>query len=208
MARQAARGCGSPSVASSALLLTLDLGVLHKENRRSKSARASRSPRSISALGLAFGGLSGGSSARRPGIQYLTGFVVEKSLALDNVFVIALIFGFFAVPRAVSAPRAVLGHSRRHRAARDHDRLGATLVAEFAGCSTCVRRLPDPDRRQDAGHGRQAETDLAKNPLSSSCVGASTSPTSSRRALLREAARPEDRQARTVHDAAVPGADL
>ena len=30
---------------------------------------------------------------------YLTAFVVEKTLALDNVFVIALIFGYFAVPR-------------------------------------------------------------------------------------------------------------
>jgi tellurite resistance protein TerC len=30
--------------------------------------------------------------------QYLTGYVVEKSLALDNIFVIALIFGAFAVP--------------------------------------------------------------------------------------------------------------
>jgi tellurite resistance protein TerC len=30
---------------------------------------------------------------------YLTGFVVEKSLAMDNVFVIAMIFTYFAVPR-------------------------------------------------------------------------------------------------------------
>ncbi|AML53074.1 TerC family protein [Falsihalocynthiibacter arcticus] len=33
-------------------------------------------------------------------LQYLTGFVVEKSLALDNIFVIAMIFGYFGVPRA------------------------------------------------------------------------------------------------------------
>lgn len=30
--------------------------------------------------------------------QYLVGYLVEKSLAMDNIFVIALIFGFFAVP--------------------------------------------------------------------------------------------------------------
>jgi len=29
---------------------------------------------------------------------YLTGYIVEKSLAMDNVFVIAMIFGYFAVP--------------------------------------------------------------------------------------------------------------
>lgn len=31
-------------------------------------------------------------------VKYLTGFVVEKSLAVDNIFVIAMIFSFFAVP--------------------------------------------------------------------------------------------------------------
>ncbi|MBY0310672.1 MAG: TerC family protein [Phycisphaerales bacterium] len=31
-------------------------------------------------------------------IQYLTGYVVEKSLAMDNIFVIALVFQFFAIP--------------------------------------------------------------------------------------------------------------
>jgi len=36
----------------------------------------------------------GGSAA----IKYLTGFVVEKSLAVDNIFVIAMIFGFLGVP--------------------------------------------------------------------------------------------------------------
>ena len=30
--------------------------------------------------------------------QYLVGYVVEKSLAMDNIFIIALIFSFFAVP--------------------------------------------------------------------------------------------------------------
>ncbi len=31
-------------------------------------------------------------------IQYLTGYVVEKSLAMDNIFVIAMVFGYFAIP--------------------------------------------------------------------------------------------------------------
>ena len=34
-----------------------------------------------------------------PALQYVTGFVVEKSLAMDNVFVIAMIFSYFAIPR-------------------------------------------------------------------------------------------------------------
>ena len=32
-------------------------------------------------------------------MAYFTGFMIEKSLSMDNVFVIALIFGFFAIPR-------------------------------------------------------------------------------------------------------------
>ena len=32
-------------------------------------------------------------------MAYFTGFLIEKSLSMDNVFVIALIFGFFAIPR-------------------------------------------------------------------------------------------------------------
>ncbi len=31
--------------------------------------------------------------------QYYAGYVIEKSLAVDNVFVFAVIFGYFAVPR-------------------------------------------------------------------------------------------------------------
>ena len=31
-------------------------------------------------------------------LKFLTGYVVEKSLSVDNVFVIAMLFGYFAVP--------------------------------------------------------------------------------------------------------------
>ncbi len=32
-------------------------------------------------------------------MEYVTGFVVEKSLAMDNIFIIAMIFSYFAIPR-------------------------------------------------------------------------------------------------------------
>jgi tellurite resistance protein TerC len=44
---------------------------------------------------LIIDGIVGGAEAAR---QYLVGYVVEKSLAMDNIFVIALLFSFFAVP--------------------------------------------------------------------------------------------------------------
>jgi tellurite resistance protein TerC len=39
-----------------------------------------------------------GLSAREAALQYLTGWVLEQSLSLDNVFVIALVFAYFGVP--------------------------------------------------------------------------------------------------------------
>ena len=86
-------------VALVALLLALDLGVLHRE-RREIGVRESLA---VSAfyilLSLAFGGWVWWYMGETAGIQYLTGFAIEKSLAIDNVFVIAMIFGYFAVPR-------------------------------------------------------------------------------------------------------------
>lgn len=35
---------------------------------------------------------------RQAVVKYLTGYVIEKSLSVDNIFVIAMLFGFFAVP--------------------------------------------------------------------------------------------------------------
>lgn len=37
-------------------------------------------------------------SGKQAALQFLTGYLVEKSLSLDNIFVIALIFGYFSVP--------------------------------------------------------------------------------------------------------------
>lgn len=40
------------------------------------------------------------------GIEYLTGYVIEKSLSVDNLFVFLVIFGFFAVPQNLQ-PKAL-----------------------------------------------------------------------------------------------------
>ncbi|HEV8153367.1 MAG TPA: TerC family protein [Solirubrobacteraceae bacterium] len=40
------------------------------------------------------------------GSEYLTGYLLERSLSLDNIFVFAIIFGYFAVPAAVQ-PRVL-----------------------------------------------------------------------------------------------------
>ncbi len=50
-------------------------------------------------LGLAFGGVVWWAYGSQAGGEYFAGYLIEKSLAVDNVFVFALIFSYFAVPR-------------------------------------------------------------------------------------------------------------
>jgi len=50
-------------------------------------------------LGLAFGAVVWWMYGPTAGGEYFAGYLIEKSLAVDNVFVFALIFGYFAVPR-------------------------------------------------------------------------------------------------------------
>ena len=81
-------------------LLVLDLGVLQKRMQ----AIGVRQSLLLSAFyigaGLLFGVWIWFSQGSQSGMEYLTGFLIEKSLSLDNVFVISLIFGYFAVPPA------------------------------------------------------------------------------------------------------------
>ena len=82
-----------------AALLAFDLGILHRENRDIGVRESLMLSALYIALGLGFGGWVWWALGSEPGLNYLTGFVVEKTLAMDNVFVIAMIFSFFAVPR-------------------------------------------------------------------------------------------------------------
>ena len=50
-------------------------------------------------LGLGFGAVVWAAYGAQAGGEYFAGYLIEKSLAVDNVFVFALIFGYFAVPR-------------------------------------------------------------------------------------------------------------
>jgi len=84
-----------------ATLLAFDLGVLHKDSAKEISVRESLW---LSAfyitMGLGFGAWVWWSISPQAGVEYLTGFVIEKSLSMDNIFVIAMIFGYFGIPRA------------------------------------------------------------------------------------------------------------
>jgi tellurite resistance protein TerC len=80
-------------------LLIFDLGVLHKEDHEIGVAESLKLSALYISLGVAFGGFVWYQLGWQPAAEYMTAFVVEKTLALDNVFVIALIFSYFAIPR-------------------------------------------------------------------------------------------------------------
>jgi tellurite resistance protein TerC len=82
-----------------AALLVLDLGVLHRKQREIGARESILMSAFYIALGLCFGGWVWWYMGPTAGMNYVTGFVIEKSLAMDNVFVIAMIFTYFAVPR-------------------------------------------------------------------------------------------------------------
>jgi len=80
-------------------LLAFDLGVLHSDQREIGVGESLWLSAGYIGVAMLFGlGLwwQGGSEA---GVAYFTAFFVEKSLSLDNVFVISMIFTYFAVPR-------------------------------------------------------------------------------------------------------------
>ena len=81
------------------ILLALDLGVLHKKNEEIGVKESFLLSAFYISLGLAFGGWIWFQSGSQAGLEYLTGFVIEKSLAMDNIFVMAMIFGYFSIPR-------------------------------------------------------------------------------------------------------------
>lgn len=80
-------------------LLAFDLGVLNKDDHEIGIAESLKLSAMYITLGLAFSGFIYWQMDTTATAQYLTAFVVEKTLAMDNIFVIALIFGFFAIPR-------------------------------------------------------------------------------------------------------------
>jgi tellurite resistance protein TerC len=101
------------------LLLALDLGVFHRKPHAVSIREAAVWSVVWISLALAFNyglyqyalwwfpqdprltampGLDVQAAARETALEFLAGFVVEKSLSVDNIFVFIVIFGYFAVP--------------------------------------------------------------------------------------------------------------
>jgi tellurite resistance protein TerC len=80
-----------------AFFLLLDLGVFHRRAHAIAVREAAFESAVWVALSAAFGFWIFSSHGRGPGLEFFTGYVVEKSLSIDNVFVFLLIFQYFRV---------------------------------------------------------------------------------------------------------------
>jgi tellurite resistance protein TerC len=113
-------------------LLAFDLGVLHKDDHEIGVRESLLLSAGYVTVALIFGAWVWWYLGAQSGMDYYTGFLIEKSLSMDNVFVIALIFTYFAIPRqyqhrvlfwgilGVIVLRAIMIG------------LGATLVSQFS----------------------------------------------------------------------------
>ena len=101
------------------LMLLLDLGVFHKKVHVVSVKEASAWSAVWFSLALLFNagfyyyalstfpldtrltsipGFDAAAAAKQVGLEFLTGFVIEKSLAVDNIFVFVVVFSYFAIP--------------------------------------------------------------------------------------------------------------
>ena len=143
------------------VLLAFDIGVLHRDSEKEIGVRQSLA---LSAfyitLGVLFGGFVWWMIGPQAAQEYLTGFVIEKSLSMDNVFVIAMIFGFFGIPRAAQYRVLFWGILAVILLRGLMIGVGAALVAEFGWIlyvfaailiGTGIKMIVAADKEYDVG---------------------------------------------------------
>jgi len=80
-------------------LLVLDLGLFHRKTREIGVTESLVLSAFYITIGLSFGAWVWINLGAASGKEYLTGFLVEKTLSMDNIFVISLVFSYFGIPR-------------------------------------------------------------------------------------------------------------
>ncbi|MEI6158905.1 MAG: TerC family protein [Roseococcus sp.] len=154
-------------------LLAFDLGVLNKTDKE----MGIRESLVLSAFYIGFAILYGiliwwaysaghitTSDGTHAGVTYFTGFFIEKALSIDNVFVISLIFGYFAIPRKYQYRALVWGIIAVIILRGIMIAVGAALVQEYSWIlfifgafliGTGIKMLMVPE----------TEPDISKNPV-------------------------------------------
>jgi tellurite resistance protein TerC len=128
-------------------------------------------------------------------MQYFTGYAIEKALSIDNVFVISLIFGYFAIPPKYQYRALVWGIVAVLVLRGFMIAIGAALVQEYdwvlllfgPSWSPRVSRCCSSAKASRTSRRTRGALPVAPH------AGHARAP---RRTLLRPQARPRDRQAR------------
>jgi tellurite resistance protein TerC len=79
-------------------LLLLDLGVFHRQDHAISVKEATIWTVIWISLALLFNAAIYFYAGPEPALQFLTGYLIEKSLSVDNIFVFVMLFSYFAVP--------------------------------------------------------------------------------------------------------------
>lgn len=79
-------------------LLLLDLGVFHRHDHAISVKEASIWTVIWISLALIFNAAIYFYAGPEPALQFLTGYLIEKSLSVDNIFVFVMLFSYFSVP--------------------------------------------------------------------------------------------------------------
>lgn len=79
-------------------MLVLDLGVFHKKSHKVSIKESLAWTAVWICLAMMFNAWVYHKMGHQKGLEFLTGYIIEKSLSVDNIFVISLIFSYFRVP--------------------------------------------------------------------------------------------------------------
>jgi tellurite resistance protein TerC len=147
-------------------LLAFDLGVLHKDDREIGVRESLVLSAGYIGAALIFGAWVWWYLGAQSGMEYYTGFLVEKSLSMDNVFVIAMIFTYFAIPRAYQHRVLFWGILGVIVLRAIMIGLGAALVSSFSWVLYLFGAfLVFTGLKMAWMAAQRHETDIARNPL-------------------------------------------
>ncbi len=147
-----------------ATLTAFDLGFLHKEDKEMGIGESLKLTAFYISIALAFGVWVWIAKGADLGMKYYTGFFIEKALSIDNVFVISLIFTYFAIPAKYQYRALLWGIIAVIILRGIMIALGAALVEQFYWTlylfaafliATGVKML----------FGSDQEMDVSKNPI-------------------------------------------
>ena len=79
-------------------VLAIDLGVFNKKAHVASVKEAAAWSAVWITLSLGFAGVILGLKGKEPALEFVTGYLIEYSLSVDNIFVIVLIFSYFRIP--------------------------------------------------------------------------------------------------------------